>query len=207
MADKKINPILKQCLELGPLVLLFAGFMLLRGQTFHLFGQDYGAFIVMTAVFVPLMVAATGALWFLTGKLSNMQIFTVILVVILGGMSVWFNDEHFIKMKPTFLYLIAALILFVGLLRGQSYLANLLGEVLPLQPEGWMIFTRRMTVFFVALAVANEVVWRNMSTEFWISFKLFGLTAALFAFLFAQYKLFEKYGLPEDGADSDDPKD
>ena len=80
-------------------------------------------------------------------------------------------------------------------MQGKSYLRLLMGEVLPMQEEGWMILTRRMTVFFVLLALANEVVWRNFSDGTWVTFKVVGLTVAMFAFLFTQGRLFERYGI------------
>ena len=195
---KKINPIVKLALELGPIILFFVGFSRMKDRTFHIAGNDYSGFIVMTAVFIALIIATTGLLWALTGKLSKMQLMTLILVVVMGGLSVWLNDERFIKMKPTLLYLAFGGILGVGLLRGQSYLSAVMEDALPMKAEGWMILTRRLTAFFFALAVANEAVWRLMSTEAWVNFKTFGLTAALFAFFMAQGKLFVRYGLPED---------
>lgn len=198
MAVKKINPMLKLALELGPILLFFIGFSRMKDQTFHLLGKDYSGFIVMTAVFIALIVAATGLLWALTGRLSKMQLMTLVLVVVMGGLSVWLNDERFIKMKPTLLYLAFGGILGFGLLRGQSYLSAVMEEALPMQAEGWMILTRRLTAFFFGLAVANEAVWRLMSTEAWVNFKTFGLTAALFLFFLSQAKVLERYGLPED---------
>jgi intracellular septation protein len=198
MAEKKINPILKLTLELGPILLFFLGFSRMKDQTFHIAGADYSGFIVMTAVFIALIIATTGILWALTGKLSKMQLMTLILVVVMGGLSVWLNDERFIKMKPTLLYLAFGGILGFGLLRGQSYLSAVMEDALPLQPEGWMILTRRLTAFFFALALANEAVWRLMSTEAWVNFKTFGLTAALFAFFMAQGKVFDRYGLKDE---------
>lgn len=198
MAVKKINPMLKLALELGPILLFFIGFSRMKDQTFHLLGKDYSGFIVMTAVFIALIIAATGLLWALTGRLSKMQLMTLVLVVVMGGLSVWLNDERFIKMKPTLLYLAFGGILGFGLLRGQSYLSAVMEEALPMQAEGWMILTRRLTAFFFGLAVANEAVWRLMSTEAWVNFKTFGLTAALFLFFLSQAKVLERYGLPED---------
>ena len=198
MAVKKINPMLKLALEFGPILLFFIGFSRMKDQTFHLAGKDYSGFIVMTAVFIALIVAATGLLWALTGKLSKMQIMTLVLVVVMGGLSVWLNDERFIKMKPTLLYLAFGGILGFGLLRGQSYLSAVMEEALPMQAEGWMILTRRLTAFFFALAVTNEVIWRLMSTESWVNFKTFGLTAALFLFFMSQGRMVERYALPED---------
>lgn len=194
MAEKKINPILKLALELGPVVLFFVMFGRLKDRTFTLGGAEYSGFIVTTAAFVLLIIATSALLWALTGKLSRMQMMTLVLVVVMGGLSVWLNDERFIKMKPTLLYLAFGGVLGFGLLRGQSYLRLVMDEALPMQPEGWMILTRRLTAFFFGLAVANEAVWRLMSTEAWVNFKTFGLTAALFAFFMTQGKLFERYG-------------
>ena len=193
MAEKKISPILKLALELGPVVLFFVMFGRLKDQTFTFGGAEYSGFIVTTAAFILLIVATSALLWALTGKLSRMQMMTLVLVLVMGGLSVWLNDERFIKMKPTLLYLAFGGVLGFGLLRGQSYLRLVMDEALPLQAEGWMILTRRLTAFFFALAVANEAVWRLMSTEAWVNFKTFGLTAALFAFFMTQGKLFERY--------------
>ena len=194
MAEKKINPILKLALELGPVVLFFVMFGRLKDRTVALACAEYSGFIVTTAAFILLIIATSALLWALTGKLSRMQMMTLVLVVVMGGLSVWLNDERFIKMKPTLLYLAFGGVLGFGLLRGQSYLRLVMDEALPMQPEGWMILTRRLTAFFFALAVANEAVWRLMSTEAWVNFKTFGLTAALFAFFMTQGKLFERYG-------------
>lgn len=193
MAEKKINPILKLALELGPVVLFFVMFGRLKDRTFTFGGAEYSGFIVTTAAFILLIIATSALLWALTGKLSRMQMMTLVLVVVMGGLSVWLNDERFIKMKPTLLYLAFGGVLGFGLLRGQSYLRLVMDEALPMQPEGWMILTRRLTAFFFGLAVANEAVWRLMSTEAWVNFKTFGLTAALFAFFMTQGKLFERY--------------
>ncbi len=194
---RKINPILKLALELGPILIFFVGFSRLKGENFVIAGRDYDGFIVMTALFIPLIMLTTGILWWLTGKLSKMQVATLVLVIVFGGLSVWLNDERFFKMKPTMIYALFAAILGFGLWRGESYLRLVMDEALPMQPEGWMILTRRITWFFAALAIANEVVWRTMSTEAWVNFKTFGLTIALFAFFLTQGKLMERYGIEE----------
>ncbi len=196
--EKKVNPGVKLALELGPVALFFAGYVMLKDRLFSFGGTDYDGFIVVTALFIPLMLVTTGILWWLSGKLSKMQVATVVLVVLFGGMSVWLNDERFFKMKPTMIYLLFGGILGFGLLRGQSYLRVVMEEALALQPEGWMILTRRLCAFFFALAVANEAVWRLMSTEAWVNFKTFGLTAALFVFFMTQGGLLSRYGIEED---------
>lgn len=198
MAEKKINPFVKLGLELGPIILFFIGYSRMKDQSYTLFGGQVSGFILMTAAFIPLMIATTGILWWLTGKLSRMQIATLVLVVVMGGLSLWLNDERFFKMKPTLLYLLFGGALGIGLLRGESWLRYAMEEALPMQPEGWMILTRRLCAFFFGLAVANELVWRTMSTDAWVNFKTFGLTAALFVFFMAQGKVIEKYAIPEE---------
>ncbi|MDZ4136523.1 MAG: inner membrane-spanning protein YciB [Paracoccaceae bacterium] len=202
MAERKINGALKLALELGPVAAFFIGYVRLKDQVFTFGGVDYAGFIVVTAAFIPLMILSTGILWALTGKLSKMQVTTVVLVVVFGGLSVWLNDERFFKMKPTMIYALFAGILGFGLMRGKSYLQGVMGEALPMQPAGWMILTKRLVLFFAALAVANEVIWRGFSTETWVNFKTFGLTAALFLFFMTQSRLFAKYGVekPKDDA-------
>ncbi|WP_050523266.1 inner membrane-spanning protein YciB [Pseudorhodobacter wandonensis] len=200
MADKKVSGGLKLFLELGPVAAFFIAYVKLKGQTFTIGGTEYDGFILATAGFIPLMLLSTGILWVLTGKLSKMQIMTVVLVVVFGGLSVWLNDERFFKMKPTMIYALFAGILGFGLLRGESYLKAVMGESLPMQSDGWMILTKRLTLFFAVLAVLNEVIWRGFSTEVWVNFKTFGLTAALFLFFMTQSRIFAKYGseVPKD---------
>lgn len=202
MSGQKISPMVKLGLELGPIVLFFAGFKHFKDRTFHILGTDYSGFIVMTAIFVLMIVATTAILWKLTGKLSKMQLMTLVLVVVMGGLSVWLNDERFIKMKPTLLYLAFGGALGFGLLRGQSYLRLVMEEALPLQPEGWMILTRRLCAFFFALAIANEAIWRMFTTETWVTFKTFGLTAALFVFFISQSGVLNRYAIPEENSKS-----
>lgn len=197
MAGRKINPWLKIGLELGPVIAFFVAFTRFGDRTVTIGGTDYGGFILATAGFVPLMMLTTLILWRLTGRLSPMQLATLVLVVVFGGLSVWFNDERFFKMKPTLIYLLFAGILGFGLLRGKSYLALVMEEVMPLEHEGWMILTRRLAAFFAGLAVLNEVIWRTMSDAAWVNFKTFGLTAAIFLFFLAQGGVFKRFEVAE----------
>ncbi len=199
MAEKKkINSWLKFALELGPVVLFFVAYGRMKDQTFLIGGTEYGGFIVVTACFIPLLLISTGILWRLTGHLSKMQVVTAVLVIVFGGMSVYFNDERFFKMKPTFIYLFFGGALGVGLLQGRSYMQYVMEEALPLQQEGWMILTRRMMMFFLSLAVLNEIMWRFFSTDAWVTFKTFGLTAAIFIFFMTQSSLFARYAIEKD---------
>ena len=195
MSDDTLPKWVKPLLEFGPMVAFFFAYMRMKETVYTIGSNDYQGFIVVTALFVPLLLVCTGILWKLTGKISPMQIMTVILVTAFGGMTVWLNDDRFIKMKPTLIYLIFGGLLSIGLLRGQSYLRVVMQEALPMQDVGWMILTRRVTAFFFGLAVLNEVIWRSFSTEIWVYFKTFGLTAALFAFFMMQGRLLTKYAL------------
>lgn len=199
MADKKsINPILKMALELGPVVVFFIAYVRLKDQVFTIGGTEYAGFIMVTAAFIPLLLLSIGILWWITGHLSNMQIFTAVLVVLFGGLTVWLNDPKFIKMKPTILYVAFGGTLGFGLLRGKSYLRHVMEGAIPLEHSGWMILTQRLMLFFFALAITNELVWRLMSEEAWVNFKTFGLTAAIFVFFMTQSKLLREHGTNPD---------
>ncbi len=189
---------LKPALEMGPIVAFFAAYLLLKDRVFTIGGREYEGFIVVTTGFVPLILLSTVLLWKLTGKLSKMQVMTAVLVTVFGGLSVWLNDDRFFKMKPTMIYLLFGGVLGIGLLRGQSWLRLVMEEAVPLDHEGWMKLTRRLTAFFLGLAVLNEVIWRTQSTETWVWFKTFGLTAAIFAFFMTQGRLFTEHGTAKD---------
>lgn len=196
---RKINPWLKAGLEFGPLILFFVVFMRLRDKTLTIAGTEYSGFIVATLVFIPVLVLSTLALWRLTGKLAPMQIATLVLVVVFGGLSVWLNDPKFFKMKPTIIYLIFAGLLGFSLIRRRNWLELVMSEALPMRPEGWRILTLRMVLLFLGLAAANEIVWRSMSETAWVNFKTFGLPAIMVVFFIANAKLFERYAQPRDG--------
>jgi intracellular septation protein len=201
MAEKKINGFLKQVLELGPTLVFFMIYMRLKDQTYTLGGTEYSGFIVAALIFVPILLASIAILWWLTGQLSRMQIFVAFMVIFFGGLTAWFNDERFFKMKTTIVYGSFAAILGIGLLRGRSYLQWIMGELLPMRPEGWMILTRRLAFGFAALAVANEIIWRTQSTELWVKLETFGMPLALFLFLALQIGALSKHMIePEDGA-------
>lgn len=200
MTARPINPILKTVLEFGPTLAFFVIYMRIKDQTFTLAGIDYSGFIVATLVFVPILLICMGALWILTGKLSRMQIFTAFMVIFFGGLTAWFNDESFFKMKTTIVYSCFAVILGVGLLQGKSYLEWVMGELLPMERAGWMILTRRLAFLFAALAIANEVIWRTQTTELWVKLETFAFPAVLFAFLWFQIVALQKYLIEQDKA-------
>jgi len=200
MAEKKISGGLKAALELGPVAAFFAAYIWLKEDVFVVGGTEYAGFIVVTALFIPVFLISIGLLWRLTGHLSKMQAVTAVLIVVFGGLSIWFNDPRFFKMKPTIIYLLFGGVLGFGLMRGKSYLQTLMDGVMPLTDMGWMIITRRLTIFFLALAVLNEVIWRTQSEETWVYFKTFGLTAAIFLFFITQGKVFSEHGTEDKDA-------
>ena len=197
MAEKQINPVLKQVLELGPTLAFFLIYVKIKDETYLFGGTEYSGFIVAALVFIPILLISMAILWKLTGKLSRMQVFTAFMVIFFGGLTAYFNDERFFKMKTTIVYGFMAGILGVGLLRGQSHLQYVMEEFLPMEREGWMIFTKRVTGMFVVLAVANEVIWRTQTTDLWVKLETFAFPAALFVFLWVQIVGLQKYLIEE----------
>ncbi len=196
--EKTISPGLKLALELGPVLIFFLAYLRLKEDVFMIGGREYTGFIVVTAAFVPLLLASIALVWKLTGKVSRMQILTAFMVIFFGSLTVIFNDETFFKMKTTFVYSFFAITLGIGLLQGKSYLAFVMEDMMPLTETGFMILTRRLTGMFAALAIANELIWRFMSTDTWVKLETFAFPAALFAFFMVQSKLFTDHAVPED---------
>lgn len=193
MTKPPISTALKQALELGPTLVFFVIYMWIREDTFTIAGTAYSGFIVAALVFIPIILGSIAALWYLTGTISRMQIFTAFMVLFFGALTAWFNDERFFKMKTSIVYGSMSGLLTIGLLRGQSWLKFVLAEVLPMRNEGWMILTRRLAGMFAALAVVNEVIWRNMSNDAWVTIETFVFPITLAAFLFLQIFTLQKY--------------
>ena len=106
--------------------------------------------------------------WRLFGEVSKVQLLTLVLVLIFGGLTIFLNDESFFKMKPTLVYVLFGGAIAVGLLQGKSYLQSILGSSVPMKDEGWMIISRRIMIFFFSLAILNEIIWRTQSSEVWV---------------------------------------
>lgn len=197
--SRNISPVLRQVLEFGPVLAFFGVYMAMRDATVTLWGAEYAGFIVAVVVFVPLQLAATLLMRRLTGRLSRMQVATLVLVLVLGAVTVTLNDERFFKMKSTFVFGLFGLILFLGLWRGRSYLAYILDGALPISAEGWMILTRRMAWFFLAFAAMNEVIWRSFSTDVYVVWDTLGQMAVMFGFLMSNYRLIERHWVEPGG--------
>ena len=201
MAEKPVNAVMRQVLELGPTLVFFLIYLQIKDRTFVVGGAEYSGFIMATLIFVPVLLAAMAALWWLSGTISRMQVFTAFMVIFFGGLTAYFNDERFFKMKTSIVYGCLAAILGIGLLQGRSYLQWVIGSFLPMKAEGWMKLTGRLALMFVALAVANEVIWRTQSTDLWVKLETFGMPAALFVFLWLQIMSLQRFMIDPDAKD------
>ena len=194
MSEKNNSPLLSSLLEIGPVIIFFAVFIWRKGEVMVIGGVEYSSLIQATAIFVPLMIASTFIGWLVNGHLSKVQVLTLVLVIFFGALTVLLNDERFFKMKPTLIYVLFGVAITYGQMRGKGYLQALLGERIPMEDIGWQLISRRLAIFFFALAALNEIIWRTQSSETWVYFKTFGLTSAVFIFMILQYPILKKYG-------------
>ena len=192
--QKQNNQMLKTILETLPVAVFFLTYIFFKNEVVEFAGQEYRGFVLSTAIFVPLLCVSTVIGWRLFGEVSKVQLLTLVLVLIFGGLTIFLNDESFFKMKPTLVYVLFGGAIAVGLVQGKSYLQSILGSSVPMKDEGWMIISRRIMIFFFSLAILNEIIWRTQSSEVWVYFKTFGLTFALLVFLATQYKVLQRYG-------------
>lgn len=179
----------KAVLEFGPIVAFVLGYLFVREQSFVVGGREYDGFVLLVGAFVPLLLGASAVMWRLTGRASPVQLFTLLIVVISGGLTVGLNDERFFKMRTTVVCVTLATVLWAGLLRGRSYLESVLQGMLTLQPEAWLALTRRLAWFLLVLAAANEIVWRGFSTDVWVAYDTFLQPVLFVGFLALQTRL------------------
>src|SRR5450755_1191238 len=183
MAEKKqLNPILKLTLDIGPLVLFFAA------------NARFGIFAA-TGVFMVAVLIALAVSYALTRHVAIMPVVTAVIVLVFGGMTLVLHDELFIKLKPTIIYVLFGGTLLGGLAFNKPFLSILFDQMFHLTDEGWRKLTWRWVLFFFALAIANEIVWRTQTTDFWVSFKLFGVVPMTFLFGALQMPLINKYSV------------
>src|ERR1041384_5159213 len=202
---KQLNPLLKLALDMGPLILFFfansrpALFLPLVGPFLpeSIVGERAGIFVA-TAVFMVAILVALVVSYALTRHLPMMALVTAVIVVVFGGLTLVLHDETFIKMKPTIVYLLFAGVLLGGLWFNKPLLAIVFDAVFHLTDEGWRRLTLRWAIFFLALAVLNEIIWRTQTTDFWVSFKVFGVVPLTFVFAALQYPLLQKYAVEEE---------
>lgn len=195
--QKDVPGWVKTALDLGPALLFFVLYNRIKDETYTIAGTEYSGFIVATLAFVPIILLAIGILWGLTGKLSKLQIFTAFTVIFFGGLTAFFNDERFFKLKTTLVYGFIAALLGIGLLMKRSFLEVVMGDTLKMAHEGWMKFTWRVMIGFAVLAAVNEVVWRTMSTAAWVKIETFGFPIALMVYFWVTIFTLREY-LSED---------
>jgi intracellular septation protein len=183
-AKRKLNPALKIVLDLGPLLLFFAA------------NSRFGIFAA-TAVFMVAIVLALGVAYAFIRHWPVMPLVTAVVVLVFGTLTLVLHDELFIKVKPTIIYVLFGGVLLGGLAFGKSLLGVVFDSVFHLTDEGWRKLTLRWGLFFLALAVLNEIVWRTQTTDVWVSFKVFGVVPLTFLFGALQYPLLTKYAAPE----------
>lgn len=186
-----MNPLLKLAVDLGPLVIFFLG------------NTWFGIFAA-TGMFMVATIVSLGISYAIERKLSPMPIVTGVVVMVFGGLTLWLNDELFIKLKPTIVNSIFASILFGGLITGRLFVKSLFDHAFHLSDEAWKTFTIRWACFFIFLALLNEVVWRNFSTDFWVAFKLWGVFPLTLLFALSQTPFLLKHQIKQD--DEETPK-
>lgn len=194
---KEVTPLLKLVLELGPLMVFF--FANSRGEwlieRFPVLANIGGPIFIATALFMVATVLALAVSWMLTRSLPIMPLISGIVVLVFGSLTLWLHDENFIKIKPTIINALFGVILLGGLYFGKSLLGYVFDSAFKLNAEGWRKLTLRWGIFFLFLAVLNEVVWRSFSTDFWVAFKVWGTMPITLLFTFAQMPLVMKHSL------------
>ena len=154
----------------------------------------------LQASILPFMIATVIAVLFsyvLEKRIPIMPTVGALIILLFGGLTIYFDNEIFFKMKPTIINLLFAVILFGGNLINKPLLKLLLGAALKLEEAGWNILTQRWIAFFIALAILNEIVWRTQSTDIWVNFKVFGILPITFIFTMTQFPLIKKYQIEE----------
>lgn len=188
---QEVNPLLKLALEMGPLMVFF--FANLRGEwllaTFPSLAAIGQPIFVATALFMAATAISLAISWALLRSLPLMPMVSGAVVLVFGALTLWLNDELFIKMKPTIVNGLFAAVLLGGLLFGKALLGYVFDSAFKLDAEGWRKLTLRWGLFFIFLAVLNEVVWRNFSTDFWVAFKVWGTMPITLAFTLSQMPL------------------
>lgn len=176
-------------IDLGPLLVFFL-------VNYFAPVPDMLKIFYATGAFMAAMIVAMMVSYLRYRHISPLLWFSGIMVVILGGITIWLHNDTFIKMKPTVYYLLIASLLVFGLATGRNLLKMVLGAAYPgLSERGWQLLTRNWAIFFAVMAVVNEAVWRNTDTSFWVGFKLWGFLPATFLFAIANVPMLMKHGM------------
>jgi len=180
-SPRKLGAVPKLLIDLGPLVVFFAV-------------NGIAGIYMATGAFMAAFFASLGVGFWLERRLEPMPLFTGLIVLVFGGLTLYLHDSTFIKLKPTILYGAFSVILFGGLLSGRPLIRVLFEQVFQLTDEGWRKLTLRWALFFAGLAVLNEIIWRSVSTDTWVAFKVWGFLPLTIAFTALQSGLIDRYG-------------
>ena len=187
---RKMPTLVKLAVEIGPLGVFF-----FLNSRFGIFDATMG---FMVAITVSLAVG-----WAFERRIPTLPLVTGIVVLVFGGLTLWLQDELFIKLKPTIVNSCFALAIFVGLALKRNYIKTVMGSMINMDDEGWRILAWRWGFFFIAMAVLNEFIWRNFSTDFWVSFKVFGFLPITFVFAMLQISVMNRHSLDKEAEDGD----
>ena len=199
------GPMLRLALDLGPLVVYFAAYALLKRVYPSAAGTAADPHVIYASTVIFMAATAAAMLFSLVrfGRVSPMQWFSSAMVLILGALTLIFQKPWFIQVKPTLYYLLVSGILWFGLWTGKPTLKLALGNAYPgLDTRGWTLLSRNWAIFFIGMAIANEIVWRNSSFDFWIGYKLWGAMPATMVFAMANIPMLMKHGLGETPAEA-----
>lgn len=178
---------LRPAVEYGPIAAFFVAYYM-------------ADLFVATAAIMVATVLALAVSYIVERRIPMMPLITAGIVGVFGGLTLWLQDETFIKMKPTIIQAIFGAVLIAGLFAKRLFLKTLFGAAWHLTDEGWRVLTVRFSLFFFAMGAINEAVWRTQSTEFWVNFKVFGLMALTFVFIMSQVPMLKRYTIEDDAA-------
>lgn len=184
---KHLAPLSKLALDLGPLLLFF-------------FANSYGGIYFATGAFMVATVVTLAISYYLIRRFPVMPIFTAVIVMVFGALTLWLHDDTFIKLKPTIIYVMFAAILLFGLATGRPLFQLVLDGAFHMKEEGWKLLTRNWAFFFLAMAVVNEFVWRSFTTDQWVTFKTFGFLPLTVVFALLQAPIMAKYSIKDPDA-------
>lgn len=194
-----MTPRLNAAIEYGPLAVFLVAYFV--GNRFL---DDTGAILLGTAAIMAATVVALSVAWFVQRRVPKVPLVSGVLLMVFGGLTLWLQDPVFIKMKPTIVYLLFAAVLLGGLAMRRPLLKSLLGSAWQLDDIGWRKLTLRFGLFFVAMAGLNELVWRTQTTDFWVSYKVFGTMGLILVFTMTQIGLIHRHQIEAEKASASD---
>jgi intracellular septation protein len=195
-----MNPRLNAAIEYGPLAVFLTAYYL--GNRYL---DDIGAILAATAAIMVATVVALLVAWFVQRRVPKVPLISGGLLMLFGGLTLWLQDPVFIKMKPTIVYLLFSAVLLGGIAMGRPLLKPLLGKAWQLDDKGWFRLTVRFGLFFMAMAGLNELVWRTQSTDFWVSYKVFGTMGLILVFTMTQVGLIHRHQIQAESERTDSP--